>query len=101
MKRFQREKGLKVDGLLFPNGETENALTQARKQRGIGVALDVVSGGMKLKEIQHLNNTLSSLENEKNSLQTKLDRLVEDTDEAHTRRDLNYEQMDSIGCDFF
>jgi len=101
VKRFQREKGLKVDGLLFPNGETENALTQARKQRGIGVALDVVSGGMKLKEIQHLNNTLSSLENEKNSLQTKLDRLVEDTDEAHTRRDLNYEQMDSIGCDFF
>ena len=32
VKRFQREKGLKVDGLSFPNGETESALTQARKE---------------------------------------------------------------------
>lgn len=38
IKNFQREKGLKIDGLMYPGGETETALSQAilSKRKGTG-----------------------------------------------------------------
>lgn len=36
LKSFQAEQGLKVDGLMNPGGETENALSQTLASQGIG-----------------------------------------------------------------